>query len=342
MIEVAEENKEERTLSDQILWAEWLDTESFLIITEVPTLDRLKAGMSYPINELIREQDLARVTNYFQQLDFGSSVIQFGLKIGNTNTIGINCVTLKDGNHVKCLWKIGDIQKNDSLQLMAMAAHDLRSPINSIIGLTNVLQLMLKNDSIDTKEFGGMVSMIKTSCNNALDFSEDLLELSEIESSNYELKKESVNVNHFMKSFVDTHRLVTLKKGIKVDLITTLDDDTSFLINESKLTRVLGNLLSNATKFSQPNGTIQFKLKNVNSSIIIQVIDEGVGMPPEIVDNLFVKFGKSKRLGLEGEKSHGLGMSIVKQIINLHSGRITVDSKEGLGTTISLIFRNNL
>lgn len=341
MVEAAQENQNKSTLLEQVLWVEWISPEYIKILSEVGKLPSLKVGEAIAIHDIVKKNDVDKVKDCFSNLSHGSATVQFALKIGNTQSISINCIALKDDDKTIALWKIGDIEKNDSLQLLATAAHDLRSPINSIIGLTNVLQLMLKEDNLDPKEFSRMVGMIKTSCNNALDFSSELLELSEIESKNYHLETETVAVNNFIKGFIDTHRLVTLKKGIKVKLESSLDHDTTFLINENKLTRVLANLLSNATKFSHPNGTIFFNVECDEQSIIVSVVDQGVGMPPKIVDSLFVKFGNSKRIGLDGEKSHGLGMSIVKQIVHLHDGKIKVKSKEGEGTSISLIFRKN-
>jgi len=339
VIKAANEKSRNSSFLGQVLWVEWIQPDSIRVLTEVQKLPGLKDGQVVQLREVISESDLSRVMDFFHHLDEGCDSIKFTLKTDPTPNTSIHCISYKDETHVRCLWKIDDIERNDSFQMLATIAHDLRSPINSILGLTNVLQIMLKDEIMDKKEFGRMISMIKTSCNNALDFSGDLLELSEIESNYYQLKTEQVKVNEFINRFLDTHRLITLKKGLAVKMVSELDDDYTFLLNENKITRLLGNLLSNATKFSHPNGIIYFKLEGSSRQLTIKVIDEGVGMSPEIVNDLIVKFGKSQRLGLEGEKSHGLGMSIVQQIVKLHNGKIYVQSEEGIGTTITLHFK---
>ena len=108
---------------------------------------------------------------------------------------------------------------------------------------------------------------------------------------------------------------------------------------EKKLIRVLDNLLSNAAKFSYPDSQIEIFVDEIpGNKLLVRIKDHGVGMSQDMIDEIFVKFGKAQRQGLEGEDSHGLGMSIVKQIMKLHGGDITIESEERVGTTINLFF----
>jgi K+-sensing histidine kinase KdpD len=319
-------------------WTEWLEPNSIRLLSEHEDLSHLRNHNSYSLSEVIVEEDYASAADYFKHISEGSSSILFRIYGDKSQTIDILCITFHDDSGMKSLWIQQNENHQNSIPLFAEAAHDLRTPLNSIIGLANIIQLMLRYDDLDKPKLNEITTMIKNGCNNALNYTSDLLELAEIGSKNLQLKKESVKLNDFILLFINTHRLITLKKRIKLKLETDLSEAVTININKTKITRVLINLLSNAVKFSNTEGTINFKLEQVNHKIAIHVIDDGIGMSKSIQENLFTKFGSSRRLGLEGEVSHGLGMSIVKEIIELHNGEIKVTSKENEGTKISLIF----
>jgi two-component system sensor histidine kinase VicK len=132
---------------------------------------------------------------------------------------------------------------------------------------------------------------------------------------------------------------LALKKNIKVKFeCRILEGSTTLAINESKITRVLDNIITNAIKFSEAGSNVIISLEKVEKKLAIIIKDTGVGMSEEVIKHLFVKPGKSQRDGLNGEKSHGLGLSIVKQIMELHKGAIAIESKEGIGTNVTLTF----
>ena len=227
---------------------------------------------------------------------------------------------------------------SEQMDLLAIAAHDVRSPINSIIGLTNVIEMMHQSGEMAADELMNIVQLIKSSAIEALGFTDDVLEFANVESDTFELEKERVSMSEFIAHYIHTHRLQAIKKAIEVSFSSTVKDGDDLAIDKSKFTRVFDNLMSNAIKFS-PNGSkIEIVLSKVADALTIDVVDHGVGMTEDMIKSIFIKFGKAKRKGLAGEKSHGLGMSIVKQIVELHGGQITVSSTEGEGTTVRLIF----
>ena len=97
--------------------------------------------------------------------------------------------------------------------------------------------------------------------------------------------------------------------------------------------------MTNAVKFSPAESTIVIDLAENDHFVRVKIKDSGVGMPEQMINQLFVKFGKSQRRGLEGEVSHGLGMSIVKQIMDRHEGQVHIESEEGKGTEVTLNFK---
>jgi two-component system sensor histidine kinase VicK len=112
-------------------------------------------------------------------------------------------------------------------------------------------------------------------------------------------------------------------------------------VNREKLHRVMDNLITNAIKFSKDKEKIEIQLDKEYGMAIIQVIDHGLGIPKEMIPHLFERFSKAGRAGIRGEQSTGLGLSIVKQIVESHKGRIKVDSEEGKGSTFTIYLPAN-
>lgn len=104
-------------------------------------------------------------------------------------------------------------------------------------------------------------------------------------------------------------------------------------IDDVKLLQVINNLLSNAVKFTHAGGIINIKLEETESTLLVAVRDNGIGIPEELQPFLFDEFTKARRKGLKGEETVGLGLSINKKLIEVQGGKIWVESREGEGTT---------
>ncbi len=107
-------------------------------------------------------------------------------------------------------------------------------------------------------------------------------------------------------------------------------------IDEYKFIQVINNLISNAIKFTPDGGVITVRIKPEKETVQISVSDTGVGIPEHLQEGLFEKFTKARRPGLKGEPSVGLGMSIIKTIVEWHGGKIWFESKENKGTTFHI------
>jgi signal transduction histidine kinase len=104
-------------------------------------------------------------------------------------------------------------------------------------------------------------------------------------------------------------------------------------INREKMTRVISNLINNSIKFSPANEEIHVTAEQNNDGVIISVKDKGIGIPAELAETVFDTFTPAKRPGTSGEKSFGLGLSICRQIVEAHNGKIWFESEPGMGTT---------
>jgi len=218
--------------------------------------------------------------------------------------------------------KLRDEEKD---RILRTVAHDLRNPIGGIASLT----LAMANDD-DTDEQKEMLSIIQETSHNSLELINEILEVANNGSA--VLNKELVEINALISHNVELSRFKAAEKGQKINL-ELLEAPQELLISREKIWRVIGNLISNAIKFSPAEGIIDVKVTDYDNEIEISVKDQGIGIPESMKDKVFNMFTDAKRLGTEGEKSFGLGLSICKQIIENHNGKIWLESNVDGGTT---------
>lgn len=216
-------------------------------------------------------------------------------------------------------------------RIMATVVHDLRSPISGIQGLVNILKKELEEHLSDDQEV--MFDLIDDSCNKTYSLIQELLDMAILESNEYHLETERTHLGQYLMSTLARFKTQAEEKGVTL-VIEEKDDVLTASIDQEKFARVMDNLISNALKFTGSSGVVKVEASQEDDEqILVKVIDSGIGIPKEMQSFIFDKFSKARRLGLEGERTTGLGMSIVKQIVELHNGQIWVESKEGKGTS---------
>ncbi|MDN3582648.1 sensor histidine kinase [Mucilaginibacter flavus] len=208
-------------------------------------------------------------------------------------------------------------------QVLGMVAHDLRNPIGAVESIAMMMELD-DDVSADTQE---NIDMIKASCEKARSIITDLLDAAKNEN-NTQIATERTELNQLLKAAVSGW-----KTEKKVQVVFTSNVNPVFaLINKEKFFRVVDNLVSNAVKFSKDYDRVDVRLSQLNKEVVIEVQDYGMGIPAQMLPDIFTRFTKAGRTGLRGEKSTGLGLSIVRQIVESHNGTIKVESAEGRGS----------
>ena len=218
-------------------------------------------------------------------------------------------------------------RKNSTLEILS---HDLAGPLRLMQTLTEQLRDQLQ--AYPDPQLHELIRIITTTCRESTDLIHDFVDNEFLESSNVELKRERVNMVERVGIMVDNYR----RTEQRLNLAFTLETSAPAIyasIDENKFMQVLNNLVGNAIKFTPAGGHIQVGLKEEPGHILVTVADDGVGIPEELQEGLFDKFTKARRPGLRGEKSTGLGMSIIHTIVQLHGGRIWFDSTVNQGTT---------
>lgn len=212
-------------------------------------------------------------------------------------------------------------------QLLGTVAHDLRNPIAAV----ETLAMMMEMDEID-EDLQDNLNMIKASCEQARLIIDELLESARNQNTD-EFTTVRTDLNQFMQGIIEKWEN---QKGSKtIELVSRVLPAYAEL-NHEKFQRVMDNLIGNALKFSRERSKIEIVLLKNSPHIIIEVIDHGIGIPKEKLPVIFEAFTKAGRPGLKGEQSTGLGLSIVKQIVEKHNGTIEVESEEGKGSVFRI------
>lgn len=214
-------------------------------------------------------------------------------------------------------------------QLLGMVAHDLRNPIAAVESIA----MMMEMDDID-EDTQDNLTMIKTSCVKARHIIDDLLNSARDENV-LEFSTKKTELNSFLLRAIDGWKLQSVNKNI-IELISSVSPAYA-MIDQEKFQRVIDNLISNALKFSGERQGIELFLFKREKELAIEIKDHGLGIPKDLLPFIFDRFSKAGRAGLKGERSTGLGLSIVKHIIEKHNGKISVESEEGKGSTFRIV-----
>lgn len=234
--------------------------------------------------------------------------------------------------------EVKDSKESDVLnsQLFSMISHDLRSPMAAIKGYVDLMQTM--GDELDAERRGQFLETISRAANRMFEMLDQLLDISRVASGIQDFYPEAVNfavycqqyLENFQKS-ISSHQFVFTQSvscgEAKVDL------------DIRRFERVLSNLLSNAVKYSPEGSMVRMHVDCGKETTSLRISDEGIGIPIDDQNRLFQRFSRASNVGRTA--GTGLGLTIVKQLVELHRGTITFESNEGKGTTFVVTLPNH-
>ncbi|MEK6482212.1 ATP-binding protein [Catalinimonas sp. 4WD22] len=224
-------------------------------------------------------------------------------------------------------------QEKDTL--MNMVAHDLKSPLNRLSGLSDLL--LLPGQDHDERE--RYVSLIKETSQEGVNLVKDLLDMNAF-TNTLGVNFAEINLKVFLDEQAKTH--LSGAKSKNINLQVHCDTNIIFRSDIIYLSRILDNLLSNAIKYSFTKTTIFIVGEQVDREhIVIKVKDQGPGFSPEDKKHLYKKFTKLSARPTSGESSHGLGLAIVKTLVDKMQGSIELESETGKGSQFILTFPAN-
>jgi signal transduction histidine kinase len=217
-------------------------------------------------------------------------------------------------------------------KFLGMAAHDLRNPISAIMGFSDILSGDLKG-SLSANQTR-MLSIIRDSSGFMLRLLEDLLDITAIESGKLNLELQPVDLRQLIEKNAELNSLAGARKNISLR-VEAEGDIPLISIDSSKIEQVMNNLITNAIKFSFPGAAVKIGITAEGNEVTVSVADQGPGIPAGELHKLFIPFERTSVKSTAGEKSTGLGLSIARNIVAGHGGRIWAESLEGAGSIFS-------
>jgi signal transduction histidine kinase len=227
--------------------------------------------------------------------------------------------------------KSSELEKLNEIknQFIGVAAHDLRNPVGNIIRLSEFLLDELNGKLSETQL--KFLNMIKSLGELGLNLLNDLLDLIKIESGKFDLNLKPVDGVEVLKKVIEFSVLTAQRKQIKIRF-NNYENFPRILADSNSLYQILENLISNAIKFSPAGSLIEVGCIAAGNFLTFYVKDQGQGIPKKDFDKLFLAFSKTSVKSTAGEKSTGLGLTIVKKLVIGHGGKIWLDSEEGTGS----------
>ncbi|MCC4772087.1 PAS domain-containing protein [Methanosarcina sp. DH2] len=228
--------------------------------------------------------------------------------------------------------QIAEVANRTKSEFLANMSHELRTPLNSIIGFSDLLYEKVYGE-INEKQIKA-VGNISRSGKHLLNLINDILDLSKVEAGKleldykeFELAGKLSTIKNLLSPIADRKRI-----EIKIDVDKNL---TTIRADEARFVQILYNLLDNAIKFSQESGLVKVEAKKKGDLVEIMVKDNGIGIKAEDQHKLFKPFSQVDPFSSKKFQGTGLGLALVKQIVNLHGGSVWFSSKIGEGSTFA-------
>jgi len=220
-------------------------------------------------------------------------------------------------------------------RFVSMASHEFRTPLSAILSSLALIETYSKEEQEEKRK--KHIDRIKSSVRNLTAILNDFLLLDKAEQGKIEIFNEDFNLDDFAGDIVEEVSGM-LKQG--QEIILTYIGEKEITQDKKILKSIFLNLLSNAIKYSGENKMIYFSISIANNLVLVSVKDEGIGIPEEDKKNLFGKFYRAKNVtNIQGT---GLGLNIVQKYVELINGKISFESKPGMGTIFMIEFPQNL
>lgn len=220
--------------------------------------------------------------------------------------------------------------------ILATVAHDLRGPVGNIKTITGVISM---DDELN-EENQNLVQLINQSADLSLNIINDLADAINVDRKTELLKQDKVVLSEVLNSAIVMQKDFIERK--KINIHTEFFAGLEIKGDKSLIIRVFFNLISNAIKFSNINSTIDIETSLYDeSNVLVRITDHGIGIDADKIFTIFEPFTQASRRGTAGEKSIGLGLSICKKIVELHNGKIWVESKTNVGSEFFVVLPLN-
>ena len=231
--------------------------------------------------------------------------------------------------------KLGEMEEMRQ-EFISNVSHEIQSPLTSISGFAHAL----KNEDLEPEERRHYLEIIEMESIRLSKLSENLLKLTSLESEHLSLERKSYRLDYQLRRIILANEPQWTEKKINMDISL---DKVTITADEELMDQVWINLIHNSIKFTPEEGTISIAaFQSGEDSIIVKIRDTGIGMEKDALMHIFERFYKVDQSRNRMAGGNGLGLSIVKKIIDLHNGDIRVQSEVGVGTEIAVTLGKNI
>lgn len=228
-------------------------------------------------------------------------------------------------------------KKQVRFQFLSVLAHELKSPLAAVEGYLRIMDSKISGDSITSYDNAIQRSLCRIDGMRRMIM--DLLDLTRIESGSKSRSIDKIDITHLSQNIIDGLRAIADKRMITIE--TFIDNTVPFLGDRGEIEIILNNLLSNAVKYNRDGGKVELSSRKDGSSLTIECKDTGIGMSEDDKARLFKEFSRIKNEKTKSIEGSGLGLSIVKKLVDLYDGSIAVTSEIDVGTTFRITLNEN-
>ena len=227
-----------------------------------------------------------------------------------------------------------ELASRSKTEFLANMSHELRTPLNAVIGFSEVMADEVLGP-LGSARYAGYARDISSSAQHLLGIISDILDVSKLEAGKLDIDEEEVEISQLAR---DTLHLV-VERARSLDVAVDLEISPQLprlKVDALKLKQVFLNLITNAIKFSHPGGRVAVRSHRAEDGIRIDVVDHGIGMDPAEVETAITRFGQVASTWNRKHAGTGLGLPLAIGLVELHGGRLSIESAKGVGTTVTV------
>ncbi|MDY5211541.1 sensor histidine kinase [Intestinibacter sp.] len=234
--------------------------------------------------------------------------------------------------------QLRDVMEETRNEVLSNISHEFKTPVNVIYSTVQIQDLNLKKGEYDNiLEFN---KLIKQNCNRLIRLINNFIDSIKLENNKLDIHKKCVNIVYIVEDI--TMSVINFAKRQKIEVIFDSEEEELYCdIDIDQMERIMLNILSNAIKYNKPNGSINVIVKDRPEEIYIEVIDSGIGIPKDRISTIFDRFERIENKNAVIKEGSGIGLSIVKKLVDALDGKIEIESEVDKGTTVRLIFKKS-
>lgn len=254
----------------------------------------------------------------------------------NGSIIEMIVIAIDISSEVKSRNKMKEALKMQE-EIFANISHELKTPLNVIFSTIQLMELYLKSNVIETNKtkFCKNIDIIKQNCYRFTKLINNIVDLSKIEAGFFKLNLSNENIVQVTEDIVQSISEYIKIKGLNI-IFDTNTEEKIIACDPEKIERIILNLISNAIKFSNVGNEIFVNVVDKTDSVEIEVKDMGIGIEKKYLSNIFERFEQVDKSLSRNSEGSGIGLSLVKSIVEMHGGKIGVDSKVGEGSVFRI------